>query len=86
MTKSPFTEKGEPAIEPLSLVHTDVCGPMIDSAKGGCKCFIMFTDDLSRYGYVFLIRHKSRSFKMFKRNRNEKKKQTRKSIRTIRSN
>ena len=85
MTKSPFTEKGEPAAELLSLIHIDVCRPMMVSAKSRCRCFIMFTDDLSRYGYVFLIRHKSGSFEMFKRQCNEIEKQTEKSIRTLRS-
>ena len=85
MTKSPFTEKGEPAIELLSLIHIDVCRPMIDSARGGCRCFITFTDDLSRYDYVFLMRHKSGSFEIFKRHHNEKKKQTGMSIRILQS-
>ena len=85
MTKSPFTRKGEPAIELLSLIHIDVCRPMMVSAKGGCRCFITFIDDLSRYGYVFLIRHKSRSFEMFKQHRNEKEKRTGMSIRTLQS-
>ena len=71
MTKLPFTGKGERACDILSLVHTDVCGPMSISARGGYNYFITFTDDLSRYGYVFLMRHKSESFEMFKRYRNE---------------
>ena len=66
MTKLPFTGKGERACDILSLVHTDVCGPMSISARGGYNYFITFTDDLSRYGYVFLMRHKSESFEMFK--------------------
>ena len=28
--------------------------------------FITFTDDLSRYGYVYLMKHKSESFEIFK--------------------
>ena len=71
MTKSPFTGEGERATELLSLVHTDVCGSMTVSAKGGYRYFIMFTDDLSKFGYVYLMRHKSESFEMFKRYRNE---------------
>ena len=85
MTKSPFTEKGERATELLGLVHTDVCGPMSTSARGGYFYFITFTDDLSRYGYVYLMKHKSDSFEMFKRFRSEVEKQTGKSIKTLRS-
>ena len=71
MIKSPFTEKGERASELLGLVHSDVCGPMSSSARGGYFYFITFTDDLSRYGYVYLMKHKSESFKIFKLFRNE---------------
>ncbi len=71
MTKSPFTGKGERASDLLTLVHSDVCGPMSTDARGGYSYFITFTDDLSRYGYVYLMRHKSESFEMFKLYRNE---------------
>ena len=71
MTKSPFIRKSERAIELLDLVHTDVCGPMSTSARGGYFYFITFTDDLSRYEYVYLMKHKTNSFKMFKRFRSE---------------
>ena len=47
MIKSPFTGKGERAIELLGLIHTDVCGPISISARGGYFYFITFTDDLS---------------------------------------
>ena len=71
MTKSPFIEKGERASDLLSLIHTDVCEPMMVNARCGYRYFIMFMNDLSRYGYVFLMRYKSESFKMFKRYHNE---------------
>ena len=85
MIKSSFTEKGERATELLGLVHTDVCGPMSTSARDGYFYFITFTDDQSRYGYVYLMKHKSDSFEMFKRFRSEVEKQTGKSIKTLRS-
>ena len=62
MTKSPFKEKDERASDVLGLKHTDVCGPMHISARGGYYYFITLTDDLSRYGYVYLMKHKSESF------------------------
>ena len=83
MTKSPFKGKGERASDILGLVHTDVCGPMNTNARGGFRYFIMFTDDLSRYGYVYLMRHKSDSFEMFKRYHNEVEKQTGKEIKIL---
>ena len=71
MIKSPFTGKGERASELLGLIHYDVCGPMSSSARGGYFYFITFTDDLSRYGYVYLMKNKLESFEMFKLFRNE---------------
>ena len=65
MTKSPYKEKGEQASNILGLVQSDVCGSMNISAKGGYYYFITFTDDLSRYGYIYFMKHKSESFKMF---------------------
>ena len=61
MIKSPFTEKGERATELLGLVHTDVCRPMSTSARDGYFYFITFTDDLSRYRYISLMKHESDS-------------------------
>ena len=66
MTRLPFTEKGERAKDILGLIHTDVCGPMNTTVMGGFSYFIMFTDNHSRFGYVFLMRHKSKLFKIFK--------------------
>ena len=71
MTKSSFTGKGERASELLGLVHSDVCGSMSTSARGGYFYFITFTNDLSWYGYVYLMKHKLESFEMFKLFRNE---------------
>ena len=65
MTKSPFAGKGERAKEILGLIHTDVCGPMNISVRGGYSYFITFTDDLSRYGYNYLMKYKFESFEIF---------------------
>ena len=62
MTMRPFKAKGYRAKEVLDLVHTDLCGPMFTSARGGCEYFITFIDDYLRYGYIYLMRHKSKAF------------------------
>jgi hypothetical protein len=54
MTKAPFTGQSERASDLLGLVHTDICGPMSFVASGGFQYFIIFTDDISRYGYIYL--------------------------------
>jgi hypothetical protein len=71
MTKSPFTGQSERASDLLGLVHTDVCEPMSSVARGGFQYFITFTDDSSRSGYIYLMRHKSESFEKFKEFQNE---------------
>ena len=85
MTKTPFTGIGERASDLLGLVHTDVCGPMSTTARGGFKYFITFTDDFSRYGYVYLMKHKSETFEVFKEFQNEVQNQLGKTIKALRS-
>ena len=52
--------------ELLGVVHTDICGPLTPLAMGGYKYFITFIDDYSCYGFVELIREKSKSLEAFK--------------------
>ena len=83
MTKAPFTGIGERATERLELIHSDVCGPMRTMARGGFYYFITFTDDFSRYGYVYLMKNKSESFEKFKEYKAEVEKQKGESIKTL---
>ena len=85
MSKSPFTKKGERTKETLELIHSNVCGPMLTHARGGYLYFITFIDDYSRYGYVYLMKYKSKTFEKFKEFRAEVEKQLGKSIKTLRS-
>ncbi|GKB21532.1 retrotransposon protein, putative, ty1-copia subclass [Tanacetum coccineum] len=55
----------------LDLGHTDMCGPFRSAIKDRKHYYVTFTDDFSRYGYVYLIKHKSDTFEVFKRNQNE---------------
>ncbi|KAG8490824.1 hypothetical protein CXB51_013933 [Gossypium anomalum] len=63
----------------------DVCGPINTQARGGFHYFITFTDDFSRYGYVYLMRHKSEALEKFKEFKNEVQNQLGKTIQTLRS-
>ena len=85
MTKSPFKKKGVRAKDLLELIHSDVCGPMSQSARDGYRYFITFTDDYSRYGYVYLMRHKSEAFDKFKEYKNEVENQLDKRIKALRT-
>jgi len=66
MTKTLFFGIMERATDLLEIIHTDVCGPMSVEARGGYRYFLTFTDDLSRYGYIYLMKHKSETFEKFK--------------------
>ena len=83
MTKSPFNKKGERASDLLGFIHTDVCGPLSIQARGGFSYFVIFIDDFSRYGYVYLMKHKSETFEKFKEFQNEVQNQLGKSIKAI---
>ncbi|GJU58179.1 retrotransposon protein, putative, ty1-copia subclass [Tanacetum coccineum] len=58
MTKKPFPHSNERAKDLLGIIHTDVCGPLRHVSRQGASYFITFTDDYSRYGYVYLLKHK----------------------------
>ena len=62
MTKTPFSGTMERANDLLEIIHTDVCGPMSVEARGGYHYFLTFTDDLRRYGYIYLTKHESETF------------------------
>ncbi|GJR13998.1 retrotransposon protein, putative, ty1-copia subclass [Tanacetum coccineum] len=85
MTKSPFTRTCERGEGLLDLVHTDVCGPFRSTTKDGKRYYITFTDDFSRYGFVYLIKHKSGTFEMFKRYQNKVENQLGRKIKVLQS-
>ena len=66
MTKSLFKKKDERASDILGLLYSDVCRPMNIGAREGYYYFTIFIDDLSRYGYIYLMKYKSELFEMFK--------------------
>ena len=80
MTKASFTGIGERALDLLGLIHTDVCGPFRTMTRNSEKYFITFTDDFSRFGYVYLIRHKHEAFDVFKVFQNEVQNNLRKTL------
>ncbi|GKF80988.1 retrotransposon protein, putative, ty1-copia subclass, partial [Tanacetum coccineum] len=85
MTRKPFSHKTEKVKDVLGLIHTDVCGPLKHVSKKGASYFITFTDDYSRYGYVYLLKHKHEVFETFNVFKNEVENQLGKTIKDIRS-
>nr|GFA94397.1 hypothetical protein [Tanacetum cinerariifolium] len=66
MTRKPYTHQVERAKDLLGLIHTDVCGPFKIKSRQRANYFFTFTDDFSRYGYVYLLKHKHEVFETFK--------------------
>ena len=85
MTKTLFSGTMEQANDLLEIIHTDVCGPMIIDARGRYCYSLTFTDDLSRYGYIYLMKHKSETFEKFKEFQSEVENHLNKKIKFLRS-
>jgi uncharacterized protein YuzB (UPF0349 family) len=58
MTKTPFSRVMEQVQDLLGNINTYVCGPMSVSTRNEYRYFVTFTNDLSRYRYTYLMKHK----------------------------
>ena len=85
MTKILFSGTMERATDLREIIHTDVCGPMSVEARGRYHYFLTFTDDLSRYEYIYLMKHKSETFEKFKEFQSEVENHRNKKIKFPRS-
>ncbi|GJY69708.1 retrotransposon protein, putative, ty1-copia subclass [Tanacetum coccineum] len=80
-----FSHQVERAKDLLGLIHTDVCSPFRTVSREGASYFITFTNDFSRYGYVYLMKHKHKVFETFKVFQNKVENQLGKKIKAIQS-
>ncbi|GJW62755.1 retrotransposon protein, putative, ty1-copia subclass [Tanacetum coccineum] len=85
MTRKSFPHHPERATDLLGIIHTDVCGPLRHVSRQGASYFITFTDDYSRYGYVYLLKHKHEVFETFKVFKNEVENQLGKIVKALQS-
>ena len=85
MTKSPFKSTCERGEGLLDLIHTNVYGPFRSTTKDGNRFYVTFTDDYSRYRYIYLIKQKSETFEKFKEFKNEVENQLGRKIKMLRS-
>ena len=86
MTKRSFTAEVVRTEGYFNLIHLDVCGPFSVHARGSFEYFITFTDDYSRYKYVYLMKKKSKALDKFKEFKAESKKQLGRHIKSLCSN
>lgn len=71
--------------ELLSLVHSDVCGPMEVESLGGSRYFMTFIDDASRKVCVYFLKTKDQVFECFKSFHVMVERETKKKMKCIRS-
>jgi hypothetical protein len=50
----------------LQIIHTDICGPFPMKSMDGYDSFITFTDDYSRFGYIYPIKERPEELDKFK--------------------
>src|SRR6266496_2278272 len=75
----------EQADDLLDIIHIDVYSPMSVEARSRYRYFLTFTDDLSIYGYIYLMKHKSETFEKFKEFQSEVENHRNKKIKFLRS-
>ena len=51
---------------PLDLIHSDVSGPFPHMSTSQAKYALTFIDDVSRYCWVYILKHKFEVFGLFK--------------------
>ncbi|GKA96740.1 retrotransposon protein, putative, ty1-copia subclass, partial [Tanacetum coccineum] len=85
MARKPYSHQVERAKDILGLIHTDVCSPFRTVSRQGASYFVTFTNDFSRYGYVYLLKHKHKVFETFKMFQKEVENQLGKTIKSLRS-
>ena len=56
---------GKRVAEILELVHSDICGKIDTKSLSGCKYFLTFIDDKSRFAWVCVLKQKTEVFSKF---------------------
>jgi hypothetical protein len=69
----------------LEIIHTDICGPFLVRTVDGFNLFITFTDDYSRYSYIYPVKEISEALDKFKQFKAEVENQHDLKIKIVRS-
>lgn len=83
--RTPFSSSTTQTTEVLELVHSDVCGKMREKSLGGGEYFLTFTDDKSRYTWVYILKAKHQVFDCFLAWKALAEKQSKKMLKTLRT-
>ena len=69
----------------LDVIHSDVWGPAQTPTLGGCRYYVTFIDDHSRYAWIFPMKKKSEVLSHFQKLKGQVEKETGWHIRCLRS-
>ena len=83
-TRSTFAQLNKELVNPLDLVHIDLCGPVPVKSLGGVSYFQIFIDDSTKKVWVNLLKNKSDTFDAFKKFLAMVENQSSKRIKTLR--
>ncbi|GJZ77808.1 retrotransposon protein, putative, ty1-copia subclass, partial [Tanacetum coccineum] len=83
MAQKPLSHVVKRANDLLGVIHADVCGPFSTTSREVANYYVIFTDDFSRYVYVYLIKHKHEVFETFKAFQNKVENQLGKTIKSL---
>lgn len=83
--RTKFSTSSTKAVEPLGLVHSDLCGKMNVTSHSGAEYFLTFIDDKTRYVWVYFLRHKDEVFEKFREWKSMVEKATGKKLKAIRT-
>lgn len=83
--RSPFGSSTTKTTEVLELVHSDVCGKMREKSLGGAEYFVTFTDDKTRYTWVYILKTKDQVFDCFLQWKLLTEKQSIRKLKTLRT-
>lgn len=74
------------ATTPLAVIHLDLCGPTPLLSLGGAAYFLLLLDDFSRFSWIYFLSHKDQDLSRFHTWHLMVEKESRHSVKLIRSN
>ena len=83
--RSCFESSKSQTKEPLQLVHSDMCGKMRNKSIGGAEYFLTFTDDRTRYSWIYPPKTKDQVFDRFREWKALVEKSSGKKLKTLRT-
>lgn len=83
--RAPFGSSSTQSRELLEIVHSDVCGKISEKSLGGAQYFLTFTDDKSRYSWVYILKSKDQVFDRFLEWKALVERSSKKKIKTLRT-